>query len=70
MDYWDNALDANAVFLVLIRTAITNQLFKIMTFNYSFLKDLSAKTVVKEPKRIPHVIIPLILAKNFAGKKR
>ena len=32
-DYWDNALDANAVFYILLRTSITNQLFEIMTFN-------------------------------------
>ena len=58
------------LFFVLLRTTITNQLFKIGTFNYSVLKDLSAKKLVNEPKRIPHVIIPLILAENFAGKKR
>ena len=32
MDYWDNALDANAVF-VLLRIEITNQLSEIVTFN-------------------------------------
>ena len=32
-----------------------------------FLKDPSAKKLVKEPKNIPHVIR---LAENFAGKKR
>ena len=57
------------LFFVLLRTAITNQLFKIVTLTDSFLKDLSAKKLVKKAKRIPHVIMPLILAENFAGKK-
>ena len=70
MDYWDNALDTNAFFYVLLRTAITNQLFEIVTFNRFFLKDPSTKKLVKEPKNLPHVIRLLILAKNFAGKKR
>ena len=57
------------LFFVLLRAAITNQLFKIMTLTDSFLKDLSAKKLVKEAKRILHVIMPLILAENFAGKQ-
>ena len=57
------------LFFVLLRAAITNQLFKIMTLTDSFLKDLSAKKLVKEARRIPHVIMPLILTENFAGKK-
>ena len=40
-----------------------------MTLTDSFLKDLSAKKLVKEAKRILHVIMPLILAENYAGKK-
>ena len=36
MDCWDNALDANAVFYVLLRTAITNQLCEIVIFNLFF----------------------------------
>ena len=38
MDYWDDALDTNAVFYVLLRTAITNQLYEIVTFNRFFFK--------------------------------
>ena len=34
------------------------------------LKDISAKKLVKEPQNIPHVISPVILAENFAGKKK
>ena len=56
------------LFFVLLRTAITNQFFKIVTLTDS-LKDLSAKKLVKEARRIPHVIMPLILTENFAGKK-
>ena len=57
------------LFFVLLRAAITNQLFKIVTLTDSFLKDLSAKSLVKEAKLIPYVIMPLILAENFTGKK-
>ena len=35
----------------------------------SFLKDLFAKKLLKEPIYIPHVTRLLILAENFAGKK-
>ena len=38
MDYWDNALDTNTLFYVLLRTAIANQLYEIVTFNRFFLK--------------------------------
>ena len=55
---------------MLLRTAITNPLYEIVTLTNSFLKDPSAKKVVKEPRNIPHVIRLLILAENFAGKKR
>ena len=34
------------------------------------LKDLSANNHVEEPKNIPHVISPLIVAKNFTGDKK
>ena len=34
------------------------------------LKDLSANNHVEEPKNIPHVISPLIVAKNFTGEKK
>ena len=33
MDYWDNALDANAIFCVLLRSAIRNKLCEIVNFN-------------------------------------
>ena len=55
---------------MLLRTAITNPLYEIVALTNSFLKDPSAKKVVKEPRNIPHVIRLLILAENFAGKKR
>ena len=35
-----------------------------------FLKDLSAKKLVKEANNIPHVISSSNLAENVAGKKR
>ena len=38
MDYWDNALDTSTLFYVLLRTAITNQLYEIVTFNRFFFK--------------------------------
>ena len=44
MDYWDNALDANSVFYVLLRTTITNQLYEIVTFNQFFFKRLFGRT--------------------------
>ena len=59
------------LFFVLLRSVITNQLCEILIFN-RFFKDLPAKKLVKEPKNIPQATkkSPLILAENFAGKKR
>ena len=55
MDYWDNALDHNNVFYVLLRTAISTRLYEIVTFKRFFLKDLSAKKLVrcKRTKKYP-----------------
>ena len=38
MDYWDNAIDPNAVFYVLLRITIINQPYEIVTFNRFFFK--------------------------------
>ena len=39
MDYWDNALDVNAVFYVLLKTAITNHLCEMVIFNRFFKRS-------------------------------
>ena len=47
MNHWDNALDASAVFCVLLRTAITNHLCETGIFNQFF--ERSCEGTKKNP---------------------
>ena len=69
MYYWDKALDANAVFCVLLRTAITNQLYEIVTFNRFFFKRSFGWKTCKRTKKYPSCNKPLNTRSKICQQK-
>ena len=85
LDYWENVIGANTVVTSLIKegckipfTYTPQKAYfknnKSSLLNSDFvtdsIKDLLANKLVKETNDIPHVVSPLSVAKNSAGKKR
>ena len=85
LDYWENVIGANTVVTSVIKEGYKTPLthspqkdyfknnksaLRSSDFLTNSIKNLLANKLVKETNNIPHVISPLSVAENSAGKKR
>ena len=85
LDYWENVIGANGVVTSVIKEVYkipftytpqkayfknNKSALRNSDFVTDSIKDLLINKLVKETKNIPHVVSPLSVVENFAGKKR
>ena len=85
LDYWENVIGANGVVTSVIKEGYkipftytpqkayfknNKSALRNSDFVADSIKDLLINNLVKETNNIPHVVSPLSVAENFAGKKR